>query len=46
MRAGVLKITKGEWQAMGGLSNPSLFRKQSKNGAWRYYKIFRSFQNV
>jgi hypothetical protein len=31
------RITKEEFRALGGLSNPKLFRLQSRGGAWRYY---------
>lgn len=32
-----MRITKREWYALGGLANSRCYRKQSKNGAWRYY---------
>lgn len=38
MRNGVQKITKRDFYALGGLSNPALFRKADKRGAWRYYR--------
>jgi hypothetical protein len=31
------RITKVDFYARGGFSNPSLFRLQSRGGAWRYY---------
>ena len=31
------RITKKEFYAQGGFSNPHLFRLQSHGGAWRYY---------
>ena len=31
------RLTKAEWQALGGLANGDLYRKQSKGGAWRYF---------
>lgn len=31
-------ITKKEFYALGGFANSELFRKQSRGGAWRYYK--------
>lgn len=33
-----VRLTKREWYALGGLAEPGLFRKQSKGGAWRYYR--------
>lgn len=33
------RITKREWYALGGLANSKLFRKQSRGGAWRYYRL-------
>ena len=32
------RITKKEWYDRGGFANPALFRKQSRGGAWRYYR--------
>lgn len=32
------RITKNQWLALGGLSNPRLSRKQSKRGGWQYYR--------
>lgn len=32
------RITKKEWYALGGFANRDLFRKQSRGGAWRYYR--------
>jgi hypothetical protein len=31
------RITKAEWYDRGGFANPTLFRQQSRGGAWRYY---------
>lgn len=31
------RITKADWYDRGGFANPSLFRQQSRGGAWRYY---------
>lgn len=32
------RLSKAQWNALGGLATPGLFRKQSKGGAWRYYR--------
>ena len=32
------RITKKQWHALGGFATPGLFRKQSRGGAWRYYR--------
>lgn len=32
------RLSKAEWIALGGLRNTALYRKQSKGGAWRYYR--------
>ena len=32
------RITKKEWYDRGGFANSYLFRKQSRGGAWRYYR--------
>lgn len=32
------RITKKEWYVLGGFTNSDLFRKQSRGGAWRYYR--------
>lgn len=32
------RLTKEQWYSLGGLAVPGLFRKQSKGGAWRYYR--------
>lgn len=32
------RLTKAQWYTLGGLAKPGLFRKQSKGGAWRYYR--------
>lgn len=32
-----MRITKAEWQALGGLRNSNLYRVQ-RNGRWYYYK--------
>jgi hypothetical protein len=31
-------LSKAEFRKLGGLSNPDLFRTQSKGGAWRYWR--------
>lgn len=36
-RAGVMRITKREWYALGGFTNSALFRKADKYGHWYYY---------
>ena len=33
------RITKKEWFALGGFTNSEIFRKQSRGGAWRYYRL-------
>lgn len=33
------RITKAEWYELGGFANSKLFRKQSRGGAWRYYRL-------
>lgn len=33
------RITKKEWYRLGGFANSNLFRKQSRGGAWRYYRV-------
>lgn len=32
------RITKAEWQRLGGLSNPKLYRRMV-GGKWQYYKL-------
>lgn len=32
------RITKKEFYELGGFANSDLFRKQSRGGAWRYYR--------
>lgn len=32
------RITKVEFYELGGFANSALFRKQSRGGAWRYYR--------
>jgi len=32
------KITKKEFYRGGAFSNPKLFRKATKRGAWKYYE--------
>jgi len=32
-----MRITKREWERLGGLKNSNLYRRQTKHG-WRYYK--------
>lgn len=34
-----MRITKREWQALGGLSNSNLYRRQAKCGRWYYYRV-------
>ncbi len=36
MRAGVEKITKSRWYALGGFRNSALFRKHNSR-CWEYY---------
>lgn len=33
-----LRITKREWQALGGLANPRLYRRM-RSGSWRYFMV-------
>lgn len=33
------RITNAEWYELGGFANSKLFRKQSRGGAWRYYRL-------
>ena len=33
------RITKREWYELGGFANSKRFRKQSRGGAWRYYRL-------
>jgi hypothetical protein len=41
MRVGTaLQISKREWIALGGLSNPNLFRKGTRSG-WSYWMLTR-----
>lgn len=37
LKSGHARISKKLWQALGGLSNPDLFRIQ-KRGVWQYYR--------
>ena len=32
-----VRITKAEWQKLGGLRNTQCWRKQLSNGSWAYY---------
>ena len=32
------RITREEFYKLGGFTNSSLFRVQSRGGAWRYYR--------
>jgi hypothetical protein len=32
------RISKAEWLKLGGLKNSDLYRIQSRNGRWNYYK--------
>jgi hypothetical protein len=34
----VKRITKLQWYAAGGLSNPKLYRRMSASGVWLYYR--------
>lgn len=34
----IRKISKREWEARGGLTNPDLYRKE-RRGTWEYYEI-------
>ena len=34
-----VRVTKKEWYDRGGFTNSKCFRKQSRNGAWRYYML-------
>jgi hypothetical protein len=36
MKNGTQKISKREWYARGGFSNPDLFRRM-RGGSWSYY---------
>lgn len=36
------RITKKQWQRLGGLRNGDLYRVQAPSGAWRYYQILDS----
>ena len=33
------RISKREWYRLGAFSNSALWRRQSKSGAWHYFKI-------
>ena len=33
-----LRITKREWQALGGLANSNLFRRM-RSGVWQYFTL-------
>lgn len=35
---GAKRITKKQWYALGGLATTGLFRKQRRDGGWKYYK--------
>lgn len=37
MRNNAKRVTKAEWYDAGGFANSRCYRKQSRNGAWRYY---------
>jgi hypothetical protein len=39
------RITKREWYDLGGFANSDLFRKQSRGGAWRYYRTLNNQGN-
>ena len=32
------RITKGEYDGRGGMTNYNLFRKQDRSGRWKYYQ--------
>lgn len=32
------RLSKAEWYELGGFANSALFRKQSKGGAWHYFR--------
>lgn len=34
---GIMRISKGEWQRLGGLRNSRCFRKGTKRGGWTYW---------
>jgi len=31
------RIDKAEYNRLGGMKNPALFREQKRGGAWRYF---------
>lgn len=33
------RISKKHWQAMGGLENPRLSRRQTRKGVWQYFRL-------
>lgn len=33
------RISKKQWQALGGCSNPQLSRRQLRNGTWNYFIV-------
>jgi hypothetical protein len=39
MRTGCQRISKKEWSALGGLTNPNLFTRTTRKGLKTYYKI-------
>ena len=38
MPAGWTRITKQEWQVLGGLRSPEVMRNADSRGRWRYYR--------
>jgi hypothetical protein len=41
MKNGWQKVSKRAWYLYGGFSNPNLFRKANKCGAWSYWAMTR-----
>lgn len=39
------RITKKEFYELGDFANSDLFRKQSRGGAWRYYRVLDNGEN-
>lgn len=37
-----VRITKKEFNALGGLQNSDLYRKADKSGRYRYYRVYPS----
>lgn len=38
LEPGVVRLSKAEWEAKGGLRNSALFRQADEGGAWEYYE--------